>query len=318
MTSQAADGPESVAASRRSKITPEREQEFFDAVLEQIRECGYDAVTMEGVATSTRCSKSTLYRQWKTKPQFVAAALRSRRSRGSPGSTPASLAEDLREAARAAGALVHADTKLLQALGHAVTQDEELARRAARGAGRTGDRRAAGDPAAGGRRGEVAADHPALEYIREVPFSYRANQGLKPGRGVVLKQGTDAVIVTYGMIMASEAYRAAQLLEEHDGISTAVIASPFLNRVDAVWLKTMLGDCRLLCTVDNHYVKGGFGDLLLSALTRARVRLPEHILCLGLANIPACGQPAEILAHHALDAESLRRHIRARLLPREH
>ena len=152
----------------------------------------------------------------------------------------------------------------------------------------------------------------------EVPFSYRANQGLKPGRGVVLKQGTDAVIVTYGMIMASEAYRAAQLLEDHDGISTAVIASPFLNRVDAVWLKTMLGDCRLLCTVDNHYVTGGFGDLLLSALTRARVRLPEHILCLGLANIPACGQPAEILAHHALDAESLRRHIRARLLPREH
>ena len=32
MTSQAADGPETVAASRRSKITPEREQEFYDAV----------------------------------------------------------------------------------------------------------------------------------------------------------------------------------------------------------------------------------------------------------------------------------------------
>ena len=44
MTSQAADGPETVAASRRSKITPEREREFFDAVLEQIRECGYDSV----------------------------------------------------------------------------------------------------------------------------------------------------------------------------------------------------------------------------------------------------------------------------------
>ncbi|NUR40971.1 MAG: TetR family transcriptional regulator, partial [Streptomyces sp.] len=41
MTSQAADGPDTVAASRRSKISREREQEFFDAVLEQIRECGY-------------------------------------------------------------------------------------------------------------------------------------------------------------------------------------------------------------------------------------------------------------------------------------
>ncbi|WP_407697255.1 TetR/AcrR family transcriptional regulator, partial [Streptomyces kebangsaanensis] len=72
MTSQAADRPETVVAPRRSRLTPEREQEFFDAVLEQIRECGYDAVTMEGVAATTRCSKSTLYRQWRTKPRFVA------------------------------------------------------------------------------------------------------------------------------------------------------------------------------------------------------------------------------------------------------
>src|SRR5947208_17025211 len=98
MTSQAADGPQTVAASRRSKITPEREQEFFDAVLEQIRECGYESVTMEGVAASTRCSKSTLYRQWKTKPQFVVAALRSRRQSRLGGIDTGSLAEDLRQA----------------------------------------------------------------------------------------------------------------------------------------------------------------------------------------------------------------------------
>ena len=60
MTSQAAEGPETAVASRRSKLTPEREQEFFDAVLEQIRECGYDSVTMEGVAASTRCSPKQL------------------------------------------------------------------------------------------------------------------------------------------------------------------------------------------------------------------------------------------------------------------
>ena len=73
MTSQAAEGPETAVASRRSKLTPERELEFFDAVLEQIRECGYDSVTMEGVAASTRCSKSTLYRQWGSKPELVVA-----------------------------------------------------------------------------------------------------------------------------------------------------------------------------------------------------------------------------------------------------
>ncbi len=165
MTSQAADGPEAVAASRRSKITPEREREFFDAVLEQIRACGYDSVTMDGVATSTRCSKSTLYRQWKTKPQFVAAALRGSRRVRFAGIDTGSLAEDLRQAARAAGAWSTSDTQLVQALGHAVTQDEELA---------LALREALVEPEIaalqeilrrGIERGEIAADHPAVEYI---------------------------------------------------------------------------------------------------------------------------------------------------------
>ncbi|MDC0767057.1 TetR/AcrR family transcriptional regulator [Streptomyces sp. HD] len=165
MTSQAADGPETVAASRRSKITPEREQEFFDAVLEQIRACGYDSVTMEGVAASARCSKSTLYRQWKTKPQFVAAALRASRQTRFDGIDTGTLAGDLREAARAAGAWSGKDTRLFQALGHAVMQDPELQRAL---------REALIDPELdalkeilrrGVERGEVAGDHPALEYI---------------------------------------------------------------------------------------------------------------------------------------------------------
>ncbi|GAA3052377.1 TetR/AcrR family transcriptional regulator [Streptomyces glomeratus] len=165
MTSQAADAPETVAASRRSKLTPEREQEFFDAVLEQIRECGYESVTMEGIAASTRCSKSTLYRQWKTKPQFVAAALRSNRCVRIAGVDTGSLAGDLRAAARAAAAWSRPDTKLLQALGPAVMQDHELAQ-ALRGALVEPEIKALQEILRRGvERGEVRADHPALEYI---------------------------------------------------------------------------------------------------------------------------------------------------------
>ncbi|MFF0227704.1 TetR/AcrR family transcriptional regulator C-terminal ligand-binding domain-containing protein [Streptomyces sp. NPDC004629] len=170
MTSQAADGPETVAASRRSKITPEREREFFDAVLEQIRECGYDSVTMEGVAASTRCSKSTLYRQWKTKPRFVAAALRANSRVRFGGIDTGSLADDLREAAHAAGDWSGKDTRLLQSLGHAMTADHEL---------KGVLREALVDPEIaalqemlrrGVERGEVRADNPALEYVPAMMF----------------------------------------------------------------------------------------------------------------------------------------------------
>ncbi|WP_330286498.1 TetR/AcrR family transcriptional regulator [Streptomyces sp. NBC_00576] len=165
MTSQAAEGPEPVVASRRSKITPEREQEYFDAVLVQIRECGYEALTMEGVAASARCSKSTLYRQWKTKPQFVAAALRANRRARFADVDTGTLAGDLRAAARAAGEWSGHDTQLMQALGHAVMQDPELQEALREAliepelcAFREMIRRAV-------ERGEVPADHPALEYV---------------------------------------------------------------------------------------------------------------------------------------------------------
>ena len=81
----------------RSKITPEREREYFEAVLDLLREGGYDALTMEGVAARTRCGKSTLYRQWGTKPQLVGAALRGTRYRGLEDIDTGSLVGDLRE-----------------------------------------------------------------------------------------------------------------------------------------------------------------------------------------------------------------------------
>ncbi|GGK87818.1 TetR/AcrR family transcriptional regulator [Streptomyces flaveus] len=165
MTPQAAHEPETVVAARRSKLTPEREREFFDAAIEQIRECGYDALSMEGIAASTRCSKSTLYRQWKTKPQFVAAALRANHCPRLAGIDTGSLAGDLRAAARAAGERSDEDSKLVQALGHAVMQDEEL-QCALRDALIEPERAALKEMLQRAvDRGEIAADHPALEFV---------------------------------------------------------------------------------------------------------------------------------------------------------
>ncbi|AVH58207.1 MULTISPECIES: TetR/AcrR family transcriptional regulator [Streptomyces] len=64
------------ATARRSRLTPEREAELYAAVLDLLREVGYDAVTMDAVAARTRSSKATLYRQWGGKAELVAKAIR--------------------------------------------------------------------------------------------------------------------------------------------------------------------------------------------------------------------------------------------------
>ncbi|MGW0705987.1 TetR/AcrR family transcriptional regulator [Streptomyces sp. NPDC002643] len=60
---------------RRSRLTPEREAELYAAVLDLLREVGYDALTMDAVAARTRSSKATLYRQWGGKAELVAKAM---------------------------------------------------------------------------------------------------------------------------------------------------------------------------------------------------------------------------------------------------
>src|ERR1700743_1536379 len=64
------------SAVARTRLSPEREGELYTAVLDLLREVGYDALTMDAVATRTRSSKATLYRQWGSKPELVVRALR--------------------------------------------------------------------------------------------------------------------------------------------------------------------------------------------------------------------------------------------------
>ncbi|WP_445397481.1 TetR/AcrR family transcriptional regulator C-terminal ligand-binding domain-containing protein [Streptomyces sp. LE64] len=161
---------EPAAPARRSKISPEREREFFAAVLDQLREHGYESVTMEGVAARVRCGKSTLYRQWGSKPRFVAAALRSERCPRFAGIDTGSLAGDLRAAAHAAGTESCDDTRLLHALGHTTLQDHELQRALCEAL--VEPELAALDAmlARAEARGEIGAAHPAAEYVAALLF----------------------------------------------------------------------------------------------------------------------------------------------------
>ncbi|AXG81312.1 TetR/AcrR family transcriptional regulator [Streptomyces paludis] len=150
---------------RRSKITPEREQEFYEAALDLLREDGYEALTMEGVAARSRCGKSTLYRQWGTKQRLVAAALRGTRCVRLADIDTGTLEGDLRAVARSAALFSARDTSLTHALGHAVLQNPELLRAL---------REALIEPEIAAinamvrravERGEIAADNPAAEFV---------------------------------------------------------------------------------------------------------------------------------------------------------
>lgn len=54
------------------------ERAIFDAVLNELCEGGYEAVTMEGIAARAHTGKAALYRRWDSKPHLVVDVIERR------------------------------------------------------------------------------------------------------------------------------------------------------------------------------------------------------------------------------------------------
>ncbi|MET7603657.1 TetR/AcrR family transcriptional regulator [Streptomyces avermitilis] len=154
------------ATVRRSRITPEREAELYTAVLDLLREVGYDALTMDAVASRTRSSKATLYRQWGGKAELVVKALRHQKHSHFGEVDTGSLRGDFhalvtRESncemeqssalMRGLAVAVHANPDLLDAFRGLIIDPEtnEMQRLLQRAVD----------------RGEIRADNPATQYV---------------------------------------------------------------------------------------------------------------------------------------------------------
>ncbi|MFF5976474.1 TetR/AcrR family transcriptional regulator [Streptomyces sp. NPDC012769] len=150
----------------RSRLTPEREAELYEAVLDLLREVGYDALTMDAVAARTRSSKATLYRQWGSKPELVAKALRHNKPVSLAEIDTGSLRGDFRAMLeRTDDCQMEKDSALMRGLTHAVHDNPELLQAL---------RELLIEPEMTGldevlnravRRGEVDADNPALKLV---------------------------------------------------------------------------------------------------------------------------------------------------------
>jgi transketolase len=140
------------------------------------------------------------------------------------------------------------------------------------------------------------------------PSPRRLDLGRLPGvgRGTVLRDGADLVLLSYGPVMLHEALVAAELLAGRHAVSARVVAMPWLNRFDPDWLTSEVAVYEHIVVLEDHAPVGGLGD----ALRRA---LPGRIVTVfGVEGWPACGTPDEALRFHGLDGGSLAARIGAR------
>ncbi|RKN05522.1 TetR/AcrR family transcriptional regulator [Streptomyces radicis] len=120
--------PTGSAPVRRPRMTAEREAEVLATVVELLRDHGYEALTMDAVAARARCGKATLYRQWHSKHELVAAALRAHRPAPVADIDTGSLRGDLHSLFTRVSDQAEQDTALIAGLARATLDDHELAR----------------------------------------------------------------------------------------------------------------------------------------------------------------------------------------------
>ncbi|MCL2374455.1 MAG: transketolase family protein, partial [Treponema sp.] len=110
---------------------------------------------------------------------------------------------------------------------------------------------------------EAAAVHEGCTYTRilrkAVPALYKPEERFEMGKGKVLKDGKDIVIISLGAIMAGQALKAAEELSKQ-GISAAVIDALSVKPLDGELILDYAAKTGRIVTAENHQVSCGLGS----------------------------------------------------------
>lgn len=124
-----------------------------------------------------------------------------------------------------------------------------------------------------------------------VPLMEEGWEPLEIGKGEILRQGDDVLIVGYGT-MVYPGMQAAEILSEH-GIEATVINARFVKPLDTDLIVPLAKQIGRVVTLEEGCLMGGFGSAVAEALLDADVVVP----------VKRIGVP-DILVDHATPDES--------------
>jgi 1-deoxy-D-xylulose-5-phosphate synthase len=129
------------------------------------------------------------------------------------------------------------------------------------------------------------------------------------GKGEILRDGGEIAIIAYGS-MVHPSLQAADNLAK-DGIETTVVNSRFVKPLDASLLLALARTKRLLVTVEEAYLAGGFGSAVLELLEENGLQDKVRVVRMGIPDrLVTHGDPKLLLAKYGLDADGIYTRVR--------
>ena len=147
----------------------------------------------------------------------------------------------------------------------------------------------------------------ALRYPRGNGFGVDISEPPKTieiGKAEIIRDGGEVAIIAYGS-MVYPAIEAAQNLEK-DGVESTVINARFVKPLDSELIIALARSMRLIVTVEDAYLAGGFGSAVLELLEQNSLSDKIKVVRMGVPDrIVTHGDPKLLLAKYGLDADGI-------------
>jgi len=124
------------------------------------------------------------------------------------------------------------------------------------------------------------------------------------GKAELLRDGGEVAIVAYGSMVHPSLQAAEHLAKE--GINTTVVNGRFAKPLDSALLLALARTKRLIVTVEEAYLAGGFGSAVLELLEENGLQDKVAVVRMGVPDrIVTHGDPKLLLAKYGLDADGI-------------
>lgn len=153
----------------------------------------------------------------------------------------------------------------------------------------------------------------AVRYARGNGYGVALDQNLVPipvGRGEVLREGSDGVLLALGT-MVYPALEAATLLEKENGLALTVVNARFVKPLDETLITDLARKYGRLVTLEENALQGGFGTAVLELLSEADLN-SVRVLRIGYPDLPIPqGEQHELRAMLGLDPAGIAASVRS-------
>ena len=142
-------------------------------------------------------------------------------------------------------------------------------------------------------------------YVRlgrsAVPTIFGEDYNFEIGKGVVLREGTDATIIACG-IMVNEALIAADMLKE-ENINVRVINMSTIKPIDKELIIDAAKETKAIITAEEHSIIGGLGSAVSEVVCESN---PVIVKKIGMNDcFGESGTPTELLEKYGLTASNI-------------